>query len=143
MPLGFQQLKVIDANCDLRAKYFCGEMGVDLWDKAKWQEFFEELDVLVMTAQIFLNLLHHAFLSLSQVNLLVFDECHHATKSHPYNLIMNTFYNRCTEENRPKIFGMTASPSNKGPPLAIDLERNLDSKIFTAISTEELRQFVN
>ena len=60
---------MIKANCAARAKYFCGEMGVDLWDEKHWRQNFENFDVLVMTAQIFLNILRHGFISLSQVNI--------------------------------------------------------------------------
>lgn len=31
-------------------------------------------------------------LQMSQVHLLVFDECHHAHKGHPYNRIMQGFF---------------------------------------------------
>ncbi|KAG9287939.1 hypothetical protein G9A89_017534 [Geosiphon pyriformis] len=145
VPLVFQQANVIETNCDLKVKYFCGEMGVDFWSESEWRKNFENFDVLVMTAQIFLNILRHGFISLSQVNLLVFDECHHTSKRHPYNLIMREFYDRCPEKNRPKIFGMTASPINTRKKLqsASHLENNLNSKVFTAIDTKELRQFVN
>ncbi|RGB34312.1 hypothetical protein C1646_653906 [Rhizophagus diaphanus] len=145
VPLVFQQSDVIKANCDIKVMRFCGEMGVDLWSEKQWKKTFIEYDVLVMTAQIFLNILRHGFISLSQVNLLVFDECHHTSKKHPYNLIMREFYDRCPEENRPKIFGMTASPVNTRSAIhsASHLERNLNAKVFTASDTDELRRFVN
>jgi endoribonuclease Dicer len=44
------------------------------------------------------------------VNLLIFDECHHAKKNHPFNVIMAEFYRPLTDD-KPKIFGMTASPA--------------------------------
>lgn len=50
---------------------FCGEMGVDLWSEKQWKKTFIEYDILVMTAQIFLNILRHGFISLSQVNILI------------------------------------------------------------------------
>ncbi|RIA97599.1 hypothetical protein C1645_813834 [Glomus cerebriforme] len=145
VPLVFQQANVIKANCDVKIKHFCGEMGVDLWSEKQWKTNFENFDVLVMTAQIFLNILRHGFISLSQVNLLVFDECHHTSKKHPYNLIMREFYDRCREEDRPKIFGMTASPVNTRSAIhsASHLERNLNAKVFTASDTDELRRFIN
>ncbi|GBB92187.1 hypothetical protein RclHR1_01980012 [Rhizophagus clarus] len=145
VPLVFQQSGVIDANCDAAVKHFCGEMGVDLWKEETWKKNFENLDILVMTAQIFLNILRHGFISLSQVNLLIFDECHHTSKKHPYNLIMKEFYNRSPEEKKPKIFGMTASPVNTRSAIhsASHLERNLNAKVFTVSDTEELRRFVN
>ena len=43
--------------------------------------------------------------------MLVLDECHGARKRHPYVRIMS-FYNAIPEGvQRPKIFGMTASPT--------------------------------
>lgn len=46
----------------------CGEMDVDAWSEKRWRQIFEENDVCVMTAQIFLDTLHHGFISLEQVN---------------------------------------------------------------------------
>ncbi|CAG8675935.1 16194_t:CDS:2, partial [Dentiscutata erythropus] len=145
VPLVFQQANVIKANCDLKVKHVCGEMGVDLWSEKEWRNNFENFDVLVMTAQIFLNILRHGFISLSQVNLLVFDECHHTSKKHPYNLIMREFYDRCPDESKPKIFGMTASPVNTRSALhsASHLEHNLNARVFTASDIDEVCKFVS
>lgn len=45
----------------------CGEMDVDAWSEKRWKLIFEENDVCVMTAQIFLDTLHHGFISLEKV----------------------------------------------------------------------------
>jgi endoribonuclease Dicer len=75
-----------------------------------------------MTAQIFLNILRHSFLKMASVGLLILDECHHAVKKHPYSLIMQEFYHPAPPEQRPTIFGMTASPVNlKGQALKVFL----------------------
>ena len=42
----------------------------------RWEKEFEENHVLVMTAQVFVDVLNHAFFSPHKLNLLVFDECH-------------------------------------------------------------------
>jgi hypothetical protein len=65
-----------------------------------------------MTAQTFLDNLRYAVLSMDQVALIVFDECHHAKKAHPYNRIMTEFYS--TAIKKPKILGLTASPVSTG-----------------------------
>ena len=108
VPLAIQQAKVIDKHTDLKVKHYIGEMGVDLWDKTVWQKEFNENNVLVMTALIFLNLLNHGYIKLSQVNLLIFDECHHAKKKHQYKQIMN-FFEGCKTEDCPKVLGLTAA----------------------------------
>lgn len=67
MPLVFQQASVIRANCDVNLEEICGEMEVDAWSEKRWKLIFEENDVCVMTAQIFLDTLHHGFISLEKV----------------------------------------------------------------------------
>lgn len=46
------------------------------------------LQVLMMTPQILLNILQHGFFTMDKIELLIFDECHHAQKNHPYAQIM-------------------------------------------------------
>ncbi|CAO3669359.1 unnamed protein product [Rhizopus stolonifer] len=141
VPLVFQQASVIQANCDVALEFMCGEMDVDNWSEKKWKTVFEENDVCVMTAQIFLDALYHGFISIDKAHLIIFDECHHATKKHPFNLIMREFYDRCPMEKRPKIFGMTASPMHSKSSVessVIQLERNMNSRVYTAASANQL-----
>lgn len=67
VPLVFQQARAIENECDLRVGHYCGQMGVDLWGSLQWSEIMEKKDVLVMTAQIFLNMLRHGLVSLNRV----------------------------------------------------------------------------
>ncbi|KAG4994926.1 hypothetical protein JHK86_031753 [Glycine max] len=46
------------------------------------------------------------------INLLILDECLHAMKKHPYSPVMSEFYHTTPKENKPSVFGMTASPVN-------------------------------
>jgi ERCC4-related helicase len=68
VPLVFQQANVIRANCDAEVKHMCGQMDVDNWSEKKWKEIFEETDVCVMTAQIFLDILRHGFVQMDNVS---------------------------------------------------------------------------
>jgi superfamily II DNA or RNA helicase len=47
-----------------------------------------KLQVLVMTPQILVDGLDNNSITLDKVNLMVLDECHHASKNHPYAKIM-------------------------------------------------------
>lgn len=48
--------------------------------------------VIVMTAQILLDLVNHALFDLRKAALLIFDECHHALgHNHPYRAIMRNY----------------------------------------------------
>lgn len=64
--------------------------------EGRWHEEILKHQVMVMTAQIFLNLLNHGLISIRKTNVLIFDECHHARKNHPYREIMR-HYLECSE----------------------------------------------
>ncbi|VDM35401.1 unnamed protein product [Hydatigera taeniaeformis] len=51
---------------------------IDSWTKAIWQEQLERHRVLVTTADVLRDVLNHRKLSLNDVCLIIFDECHHA-----------------------------------------------------------------
>lgn len=112
---------------------------MDFWNKSTWEEEFNEYNVLVMIAQIFCDLLEHSYIQLSQVNLLIFDECHHAKKNHPYKQIMQAF-NSNLGADHPKILGLTASVVNKKVKHLENLESEIRDLECTLRSTCETSQ---
>ncbi|KAF9129876.1 Dicer-like protein 1 [Mortierella sp. 14UC] len=147
VPLVFQQAAVIGANCAAEVTMLCGAMDTKKFSSDLWGETYKKVDVVVVTAQILLDLFRHGFVQMSRVNLLIFDECHHARKDHPFCCIMKEFYHvhDLPRNQRPKVFGMTASPSSDiGSKLyhtASELENLMDAKVFT-VDQEEVRQYV-
>lgn len=139
VPLVYQQAEVIRDRTGFKVGHYCGEMGQDFWDARRWQREFESKQVLVMTAQILLNILRHSIIKMEGINLLILDECHHAVKKHPYSLVMSEFYHTTPKEKRPAVFGMTASPVNlKGVSSQEDCAlkiRNLESKLDSVVCT--------
>ncbi|XVF72925.1 hypothetical protein PTKIN_Ptkin12aG0160000 [Pterospermum kingtungense] len=139
VPLVYQQAEVIRERTGYQVGHYCGEMGQDFWDARRWQREFETKQVLVMTAQILLNILRHSIIKMESINLLILDECHHAVKKHPYSLVMSEFYHTTPKEKRPSVFGMTASPVNlKGVSSQVDCAikiRNLESKLDSVVCT--------
>ncbi|XP_073126907.1 endoribonuclease Dicer homolog 1 isoform X2 [Henckelia pumila] len=139
VPLVYQQAEVIRERTGYQVGHYCGEMGQDFWDARRWQREFESKQVLVMTAQILLNILRHSIVKMEAINLLILDECHHAVKKHPYSLVMSEFYHTTPKEKRPSVFGMTASPVNlKGVSSQVDCAvkiRNLESKLDSVVCT--------
>ncbi|XWS46323.1 hypothetical protein CRYUN_Cryun14cG0055500 [Craigia yunnanensis] len=139
VPLVYQQAEVIRERTGYQVGHYCGEMGQDFWDARRWQREFETKQVLVMTAQILLNILRHSIIKMEAINLLILDECHHAVKKHPYSLVMSEFYHTTSKEKRPSVFGMTASPVNlKGVSSQVDCAikiRNLESKLDSVVCT--------
>ncbi|KAF9546000.1 hypothetical protein EC957_010275 [Mortierella hygrophila] len=140
VPLVFQQLAYICNNSDIKAEAVCGAMGADNYDEERWNSIFEKSELVVLTGQILFNILSHAYIKIDLCSLFIFDECHHATKNHAYRKIMTEFYPEAHE--RPKIFGMTASPpKDKGAVkfAAVELEKTMDCKIITASYDEVLK----
>ncbi|CAI5986486.1 unnamed protein product [Closterium sp. NIES-64] len=136
--LVIQQAAVVEQQTDMRVGRYSTDTEIKY--EASWVlKQVSRHEVLVMTPQVLVNLLQHAFLSLSSVDLLIFDECHHTAKDHAYATIMKTWYFSLRQSERPLIFGMTASPINtKGSgsekscvQQLLDFERILDSKVVS------------
>lgn len=109
VPLVKQQAGYIRDNSPLKVQDFCGDSkGIDNWPRDKWYELFDSNHVLVMSRQIFLDLLNRGIIYPRQLNLIVFDECHHATKNDPYVQIMKVIKDAPIEE-RPRVLGLSAS----------------------------------
>jgi len=77
----------------LKPGYRCQLVSGDEVPNLSLRNVVEMNDVLVMTPQIVLNALDRGELqSLCVFSLLIFDECHHMKKHHPYNDIMARYY---------------------------------------------------
>jgi endoribonuclease Dicer len=110
-------------------------MGASLWQKPTWEKYWAKNMVIVCTAEVLLQCLMHSFISIQRINLLIFDEAHHAKSNHPYARLIKEYY--LTEPDvsqRPRIFGMTASPVDANVDItqaARELEALLHCKIAT------------
>ena len=80
-----------------------------LWDSA---------NIFVAIPTILYKLFSVGFLTIFEVDMIVFDECHHTDSEHPYNKIMNEFYffykKKNVQKKFPQIIGLTASPLKNG-----------------------------
>lgn len=111
-----------------------GNARQDLWKASTWTQIKEHNKIVVCTPAILDQCLMHSFLDMQDISLLVFDEAHHAKKDHPYSRLIRSYYLKCQDEVRPKIFGMTASAvDSKGDiaQTAQNLEELLHAKIVT------------
>lgn len=135
VPLVIQQAKVIMDCTDLIVGQYFG-CEPNKWTADNWNKEVEKSQVFVMTPDIFKMILHHGFLPLSLFNLIIFDECHRATKNHPYCEIMKCF-DVCSLENQPRILGLSASLiNNKCQPVRIEYQiRLLESILRSSVET--------
>lgn len=110
--LAEQQYQRICNATSLTTK-FCVGMEYDLWSKTQWQTLFQENQVIVCTPQILLNVLNKGseYITVRRINLLILDECHKAHRNHPYAQVMHHYERAEALGPRPRVFGMTATPS--------------------------------
>jgi endoribonuclease Dicer len=118
---------------------------IDSWSGAayikNWREALENLDVLVATPQLVVDMLRHAVVpGLWVFDTIVFDEAHHCKGGHPYNKIMEYYQEPLPfpHLSKPRIFGMSAAPAGAGaakshllPKNLALLERNMHSQVVT------------
>jgi endoribonuclease Dicer len=57
---------------------------LDSWRQREWHDFFSGSEVVVCTAQVLYDCLNQGYIKIEDINLIVFDEAHHAKKEHPY-----------------------------------------------------------
>ena len=111
-------------------------------DYIEFRKLWESKNIFVAIHNVIYKLLSCGFLRFSEISMLIFDECHHADSSHPYNDIMNEFYFFYKKKNNntqlPLILGLTASPLKTSIKSDIQLSaykafntlsENLDSEI--------------
>ncbi|XP_068192802.1 ATP-dependent RNA helicase DHX58 [Antennarius striatus] len=104
----------------------------------------QESDVVICTAQIFYNALTYEeeakHVELSDVTLLIIDECHHTNKESVYNKVMGLYVEKKLkgEGPLPQILGLTASPGVGGAKIlenaveyVLQICANLDSAIVS------------
>jgi ERCC4-related helicase len=103
-----------------------GKDNIDHWTEQKtWDDVLHNVRIVLSTHQVLLDALTHAFVKISRLALLIFDEAHHCTMKHPANRIMSDFYMPRIGKHDiqlPRILGLSASPVQKAKATAEDLQ---------------------
>jgi len=109
--------------------------------------------VVVMTAQILLNMLKSNQLCMEQISLIVFDEVHHGRSrkdNHVYKKIMDDMYVKVKDsQKRPLIMGLTASPVGENDAektmVALDeISKTCDARfVYPCLTMENLINYTN
>ena len=123
--------------------------GANAQDKTL-DEISQKNDVIVLTAQILVDALKSKRVRITDFSLLIFDECHHTDKGHPYNEIMLTYLGikfpsqgsryQAGGEDLPQIIGLTASlgvgkarNKNDAQDHILQLCANLDCSVIVTV----------
>ena len=123
IPLVFQQAESISTDTHLNVCPITSEFNTNLKRKQLNQGYY---DVLVSTAGAYLALEREV--KISKFCLVVIDECHHATKSHDYVILLKMI-GQC--DPRPRVLGLTASPpSTKGNVISTKTELDKFREVF-------------
>lgn len=132
-----QQAKAIEEMVPYSVCVLTGEQGVDYWKENEWANVLDNNEILVATAQVILDAVSHSFLSLDQVNVIVFDECHHGRLNHPYKELVKLF--KYVPEGSTRIIGlsgMLVGNDNKIKPHLVSEElKSLEATFQSTIAT--------
>lgn len=120
-----------------KVSVLCGEQNVDFWKEPEWNSVLEEHEILVATAQVILDAIKRAYIKLHQINVIVFDECHHGRKDHAYHEIMKQFNNNGSSAVRViGLSGMLIGNDNKIKPHTVSDELiKLESTFLSTVIT--------
>lgn len=110
VPLVEQQANYIKRILDVRVGKLSGDMSIDSWPRERYEEELNKYDIIVATPRSFEICLSCVGIVMSDISLIIFDECHHARGRSVYSSIIATFYVNLPEKNKPRIFAMTATP---------------------------------
>ena len=97
----------------------------------------EKFQVFVITYRVFVDAIQKNLISMSQLNVLVLDDCHNVMNDHALKNVLE-LYKASSNNVRPRILGLTASVvNNTCRPVELSqlmsiLETNLESCIQTS-----------
>ncbi|KAL7920435.1 hypothetical protein ACQKWADRAFT_322180 [Trichoderma austrokoningii] len=145
--LSAQQHAVLQLQMpSVRMRMLAGNSHLPTWGQEIWTPLLENARIVITTPQILLDALDHAFLTMQDLALIVFDEVHNCVGKNPGGKIMQNHYHPCLSagESVPAILGLTATPSiqsNHQDILA--LEKLMDAKcIKPTLHRDELLKCV-
>ncbi|KAF2658451.1 dicer-like protein 2 [Lophiostoma macrostomum CBS 122681] len=148
-----QQFQVFRSNIPgYRCILLTGKDAPELWtDQSTWDNVLHNVRIVLSTHQVLLDALTHAFVRMSRLALLIFDEAHHCISDHPANRIMKDFYMPLTQNPDhpplPRVLGLSASPVMKARATRDGLqqiEQNLNATAKSpTVHHSELIRFVH
>lgn len=117
------------------------------WSKERYHLEFDKHQVFVATAQLFLDAVKHSFISIDQLNVIIFDECHHGRMNHPYHELMKQF--QYIDSNKhPRIVGLSGMLIGISSKITQDtvedeLEALESTFLSTIVTVHRMQEYIN
>lgn len=145
--LGQQVADEIKRLLGLKVACWNSETHKKSWSKQRYYDQFNENEVFVATAQLFLDAVKHSFISIEQINVIVFDECHHARMNHPYHELMKQF-KYIDPSKQPRVIGLSGmligiSSSITEENVEDELKALESTLLSTIVTVNRLQEFKN
>ncbi|UJR23748.1 hypothetical protein I4U23_026725 [Adineta vaga] len=121
-----QQAKAVSEIGNLRVQLCDDDQTID--------QLMQTNHVIVATPQKFVNCLNKETMRLSQLDMIIFDECHNTSGGNPYCEIMKYYLCPLRKQNtseRPLIIGLTATVSAKD---AVEKKETIEKNLVTICS---------
>jgi ERCC4-related helicase len=104
VPLVYQHASSILKHVRLKVCRLCGETSNANLKRGIIQGHYQ---CVIATAGSFVELLKHPAMSIHQLSVIVFDECHHTSGNHVYGEVLRQVE---LTRHRPRLLGLSASP---------------------------------
>lgn len=128
-----QQIEYIKSHAyPVQAHEFNGDSlyegrKVDSWGRQEWMRNITSFEVLGMTPKLCADCIAKNLFPVKIINLVILDECHHSVKNHPMSELCDLLND--SEDEKPLIFGMTASPIDSKTKNLSEAIYNLENKL--------------
>ncbi|KAM7345951.1 endoribonuclease Dcr-2 [Cochliomyia hominivorax] len=141
--LARQQYRHIKNTTNFKVGLYIGEREVDNWCRRQWDYEIENNQVLVGTAQIFLDIVNQNLIKISDLSIVIIDECHNATRRHPMHEFLAAFQ-YCDQSKHPRVIGLTGVliKGNKLGQVVSEMEKleaTFRGNIVTICDTEKMK----
>lgn len=103
-----QQVQIIQHHTDLQVSQHLNKESIDSMATEKWQDLIFSNHILFMSSHILHFILQERLLHPSNINVLVFEDCHLVNKDPIYSEILQEI-NSPSLDKKPRIFGLTSS----------------------------------
>ena len=107
VPLAKQYFDIVEYLSGLRVHFVIGDATVDAWEQQQWHEVMSENDILLITPQLFLDVLGAEYVALRAFCLVVVAECQYCSGNHPFAKIFAAHYSRVCPVGQIRVLGLS------------------------------------